>query len=81
MTDVPVTAEAPVSASAPVRPGAPSAYLTRDLTQGSIPRNLWFLAWPTMVSGLLQTADLVAELVWAGFLGYRAIASIGVAQS
>lgn len=33
-----------------------------------------------MISGLLQTADLVAELVWAGFLGYRAIASIGIAQ-
>ena len=53
----------------------------RDLTTGSIPRNLWFLAWPSMVSGLLQTVDHVAELVWAGLISVQAIANIGVAQS
>lgn len=55
--------------------------VTRDLTQGSIPRNLWFLAWPGMVAGVLQAIDHISELFWAGFLGFRAIASIGVAQT
>lgn len=58
-----------------------SAYATRDLTRGSIPRNLIFLAWPQMVSGSLQTLDVLADLVWAGFIGSRAIASIGLAQA
>lgn len=34
-----------------------------------------------MISGALQTVDQLADLVWAGFIGSRAIASIGVAQS
>lgn len=53
----------------------------RDLTVGSVPRNLWLLAWPLMLSGLVQTLDHLAELVWAGFLGFHSIASVGVAQS
>ncbi|MFN0072994.1 MAG: MATE family efflux transporter [Chloroflexota bacterium] len=52
----------------------------RTLTTGSIPRNLWFLAWPATVSGALHTVDLLMEIVWAGFLGTHAIGSIGVAQ-
>ena len=55
--------------------------LNRDLTKGSIPKNLWFLAWPSMVAGVFQAVDHMAELFFAGFLGYRAIASIGVAQT
>lgn len=30
---------------------------TRDLTEGSIPKNLWFLAWPQVVEGLLSVID------------------------
>ena len=58
-----------------------SAYATRNLTEGSIPRNLFFLAWPQMTAGALQTLDQIADLFWAGFIGTHAIASIGVAQS
>lgn len=57
-----------------------SPYATRSLTEGSIPKTLWSLAWPAMVSGLLQTADNIAELIWAGFIGFLALASVGVAQ-
>lgn len=57
-----------------------SAYATRDLTTGSIPRNLFFIAWPQFVEGFLRIADQIADLVWAGFLGTKAIAGLGVAQ-
>ncbi|MQF48912.1 MATE family efflux transporter [SAR202 cluster bacterium AC-647-N09_OGT_505m] len=57
-----------------------SAYATRDLTTGSIPRNLLFIAWPQFVEGFLRVVDQMADLVWAGFMGTRAIAGMGVAQ-
>ena len=71
--------------SQPQRPGGGrgrgrSAYATRDLTTGNIPRNLWFLAWPATVNGALRTVDQLADLVWAGFFGSLAIAGMGVAQ-
>ena len=57
------------------------AYAERDLTVGSVPRHLWFLGWPMMVSGLLQSVDSVLDLFWAGRgFGARAIAGLGVAQ-
>ena len=57
-----------------------SAYATRDLTIGSIPRTLLFLAWPATVNGSLRVVDQLADLVWAGFFGSLAIAGLGVAQ-
>jgi putative MATE family efflux protein len=62
------------------RRGRRSAYATRDLTIGSIPRNLFFIAWPQFIEGFLRVADQMADLVWAGFLGTRSIAGMGVAQ-
>ncbi len=74
-------AESDKSTAAAAPPGrAPSRYASRSLTEGSIPKTLWFLAWPSIVSGLLQTLDNLAKLVWAGALGFVALASIGVAQ-
>jgi putative MATE family efflux protein len=59
-----------------------SAYAERDLTQGSVPRNLWFLAWPQMISGSMQTVDTIWDLLLAGRgFGVRGIAGIGAAQS
>src|SRR5688500_5077835 len=43
-----------------------SAYAERDLTEGSVPKTLWFLAWPQMVSGSMQTLDTIWDLVLAG---------------
>lgn len=57
-----------------------SAYATRDLTSGSIPKNLFFIAWPQFIEGFLRVVDQMADLVWAGFLGTRSIAGMGVAQ-
>ncbi len=64
-----------------------SEYATRDLTKGSISKNLWFLAWPQMIEGILNVVDQMADYFWAGRYGggelggARAIAGLGVAQS
>ena len=57
------------------------AHVTRDLTRGSIPANLWFLSWPQIIEASLNVLDQLADLFWAGRLGYRAIAGLGVAQT
>ena len=52
----------------------------RDLIRGSIPRNLWNMAWPQMADSALTVVDQIADLFWAGRMGYRTIAGLGVAQ-
>ena len=73
-------------AGSPPQPGARrtrrrSSYATRDLTKGSIPGNLWFLSWPQIAEGKLGVIDQIADLIWAGRLGFQAIAGMGVAQT
>lgn len=59
-----------------------SAYAERDLTRGSIPRNLAFLGWPQVAEGAFNSLDQLLDLFWAGHgAGARGIASIGVAQN
>ncbi len=53
----------------------------RNLTQGSIRRHLWYLGWPQVAEGFLGVADQIADLVWAGRLGFHAIAGLGAAQA
>src|SRR5688572_9495797 len=61
--------------------GGRRRYLQRDLTSGSIPKNLAFLAWPQIVEGLLNVFDQMWHLFLAGQgFGYHAIAGIGTAQ-
>ena len=54
-----------------------------DLTTGSIPKKLFGQAWPQVIEGVLNIADEFVDLFWAGRLpaGFRAIASVGVAQT
>lgn len=54
-----------------------------DLTTGSIPKKLFAQAWPQVIENVLNIADQFVDLFWAGRLpaGFRAIASIGVAQT
>ena len=58
-----------------------SKHADKDLTKGSIPKNLWFLAWPQIAESFLSVVDQLADLVWAGRLGFHAIAGLGVAQT
>ncbi len=54
---------------------------TRDLTKGSVPANLWYLAWPQVAESFLSVVDQLADLIWAGRLGFQALAGLGVAQT
>ena len=65
----------------PVSKRRRSSYATRDLTKGSVPKNLWFLGWPQVAEGFLSVVDQLADLIWAGRLGFQAIAGLGVAQT
>lgn len=58
-----------------------SAYATRDLTQGSIPKTLWFIAWPQIVTDILRAVDQLADLFWAGFISFNAVATTGISQT
>ncbi|MBI4340316.1 MAG: MATE family efflux transporter [Chloroflexi bacterium] len=53
----------------------------RDLTQGSIPRNLWWLAWPQVVEGVFNVTDQLLDIFWAGLIGTSTIAGVGTAQT
>ncbi|MBI4310138.1 MAG: MATE family efflux transporter [Chloroflexi bacterium] len=53
----------------------------RDLTQGSIPKNLWWLAWPQVVEGVLNVVDQLVDIIWAGLISISAIAGVGIAQT
>jgi putative MATE family efflux protein len=60
--------------------GKRSEYATRDLTTGSVPRTLWFVAWPHVIESILRITDHVIDLALAGVYGHRAIAGMGAAQ-
>src|SRR5690606_4341133 len=72
-----------VASAGPERPGTRRAtrFAGRDLTKGSIPGNLLHLAWPQVIESLLGAADQLMDLFWAGRLGARSIAGIGVGQT
>lgn len=69
------------SAQRPARRRGRSGRITRDLTKGSIPRNLWYLAWPQITESFLSVVDQLADLIWAGRLGFQALAGLGIAQT
>ena len=51
----------------------------RDLTQGSIPRNLIALALPLVAANLLQTTFNIVDMLFVGRLGPAAIAAVSLA--
>ncbi|HIE29961.1 TPA: MATE family efflux transporter, partial [Candidatus Poribacteria bacterium] len=50
----------------------------RDLTEGSIVRNLWYLALPMIVGNLLQDALNIVDMIFVGRIGADAIAAVGM---
>ena len=50
----------------------------KDLTIGSITRNLWYLALPMIVGNLLQDAFNIVDMIFVGKLGPDAIAAVGM---
>ncbi|MBU1616582.1 MAG: MATE family efflux transporter [Candidatus Margulisbacteria bacterium] len=53
----------------------------RDLTSGSIARNMFFLATPMIVSNLLQTTFELVNMFWVGRLGSTALAAVAMSGS
>lgn len=51
----------------------------RDLTRGSLTRNLWTLSWPMILSSSFNLLGPTVDMVWVGKLGSDAIGGVGVA--
>lgn len=82
--DEPPTQSTPPPRMRQTQPAAPRRRATRsgrDLTQGGIRGHIWYLGWPQVAEGFLGVIDQVADLVWAGRLGFHAIAGLGAAQA
>ena len=52
----------------------------QDLTQGNIPRQIWSLAWPIMLSFLFQTLYNFVDAFWVGRLTEEAIPAVSISQ-
>lgn len=50
----------------------------RDLTEGSIVRNIWHLALPLMIGNVLQNAFSIVDMKFVGKLGKSAIAAVSI---
>ncbi|MBC8230449.1 MATE family efflux transporter [bacterium] len=50
----------------------------RDLTEGSIVRNLWYLALPMIAGNLLQDFFNIVDMIFVGRIGPDAIAAVGM---
>jgi len=55
--------------------------LQRDITQGSLARNIWHLAWPMTISQLFFMLPSVYDAIWLGQLGPGAQAAAGLTMS
>ncbi|GAI86070.1 unnamed protein product, partial [marine sediment metagenome] len=49
--------------------------IRRDLTEGNIIRNIWFLALPTVVTSALWDLFNIVDMIFVGKLGPSAIAA------
>lgn len=49
---------------------------TKDLTEGSIVRNIWHLALPMMLGNLFQNAFSIVDMIFVGKLGPVSIAAV-----
>jgi putative MATE family efflux protein len=52
----------------------------QDLTQGNIPKQIWSLAWPIILSFFFQTLYNFVDAIWVGQLQEEAIAAVAISQ-
>jgi putative MATE family efflux protein len=52
----------------------------QDLTKGDIPRQLWSLAWPMMLSVFFYTLYNLVDAYWVSKLSAEAIAAVSISQ-
>ncbi|MCP4531302.1 MAG: hypothetical protein GY831_08740, partial [Delftia sp.] len=53
----------------------------QDITQGSLPRNVWSLAWPAAIGQLFFILPNLYDALWLGRLGHEAQAAAGLTMS
>lgn len=53
----------------------------RDLTTGSISKNIWILAIPMIISNMMQAGLNLVDMFWVGRLGAAAIAAVAMSGS
>lgn len=58
-----------------------AARRVRDVTQGSLARNIWQLAWPITIAQALLQFPALYDAIWLGRLGREAQAAAGLAMS
>jgi len=51
-----------------------------DLTRGPIPRQLWKLAWPMMLSFFFYTLYNIVDAYWVSKLSAESIAAVSISQ-
>lgn len=56
----------------------PNQRMKRDLTSGSISRNIWYLGVPMIVGNLLQNTFSFVDMIFMGWLGPDAIAAVAM---
>ncbi|MFA7245210.1 MAG: MATE family efflux transporter [Candidatus Magasanikbacteria bacterium] len=52
----------------------------KDLTVGNIPKHLWSLAWPMMLSMFFYTLYSIVDTFWVSKLSTEAIAAVSISQ-
>ena len=70
-----------LSVSVASAPQPMPVHTCRNLTQGSVPRILWFLGWPQITEGVVGILDQITDLIWVGRLGFHLLAGLGVVQT
>ncbi|MFA4858792.1 MAG: MATE family efflux transporter [Candidatus Margulisiibacteriota bacterium] len=53
----------------------------RDLTSGSVAKNIWILAIPLVLGDFLQTCSNLIDMFWVGKLGPDALAAVAMSGS
>lgn len=52
----------------------------QNLTEGNIPKQIWSLAWPIMLSFFFQTTYNLVDALWVGRISGLALAAVNVSQ-
>jgi putative MATE family efflux protein len=55
-----------------------SGKITKDLTQGSIVKNLVSISWPMTIAQTFMSLGPTIDMIWVGKLGDTAVAAVGV---
>ena len=80
MTDAAIPAAEHTPAATPIIPITPSARYDRSIVAGPLPRAVWKIAWPTMLTNIIGGAQGIVDHIMVGhYVGFAANAGIGVA--